>query len=120
MIFSVPSSFFFRYEDNLAVIFMGIVLFFLISHLPRMLMGIHEVVVHRQTRYTWLLSSNVTNTSHFLLFCRACEEARRRPWALWVHLVTAFSHLLLVINGSVNSLIYCVLSSRFRAQVHND
>jgi hypothetical protein len=29
---------------------MGIVLFFLISHLPRMLMGIHEVVVHKQTR----------------------------------------------------------------------
>ncbi len=30
-------------EDNLAIVFMGIVLFFLISHLPRILMGIHEV-----------------------------------------------------------------------------
>ncbi len=40
-----------------------------------------------------------------------------RPWAPWVHIVTNVSHLLLVVNGSVNSLIYCSLSSRFRAQV---
>ena len=76
---------------------MGIVLFFLISHLPRILMGIHEVVVYNQTL--------------------ACEKARMRPWAVWVHIVTNVSHLLLVINGSVNSLIYCSLSSKFRAQV---
>ncbi len=86
-----------RYEDNLAIIFMGIVLFFLISHLPRILMGIHEVVVHAQTR--------------------ACEEAGVPAWEPWVHVVTNVSHLLLVVNGSVNSFIYCSLSSRFRAQV---
>ncbi len=48
---------------------------------------------------------------------RLCEEAGMRPWSPWVHIATNVSHLLLVINGSVNSLIYCSLSSRFRDQV---
>lgn len=59
-------------------------------------MGIHEVIVNKQSS--------------------ACLEAGRRPFAVWVHIATNVSHLLLVINGSVNSLIYCCLSSRFRAQ----
>ena len=41
----------------------------------------------------------------------------KEPFAVWVHIVTNISHLLLVINGSVNSLIYCCFSSRFRMQV---
>eukprot|EP00095_Tigriopus_kingsejongensis_P000415 maker-scaffold19_size710362-snap-gene-6.13 protein:Tk00415 transcript:maker-scaffold19_size710362-snap-gene-6.13-mRNA-1 annotation:"AGAP001862-PA" len=86
-----------RYEDNLAVIFMGIVIFFLVSHFPRIFLGLHEVFVSTQARL--------------------CGEHGKRSFSLWVHVFTYVSHLLLVLNSSVNSLIYCILSSRFRLQV---
>lgn len=86
-----------RYEDNLAVIFMGIVIFFLVSHFPRIFLGLHEVFVSTQARL--------------------CGEHNKRSFSLWVHVFAYVSHLLLVLNSSVNSLIYCILSSRFRLQV---
>ena len=36
---------------------------------------------------------------------------------LWSHLLTNCSHILLILNSSINILIYCVLSSRFREEV---
>ncbi len=86
-----------RYEDNLAVIFMGIVLFFLVSHSLRICMGIQEVLVFEQSSR-----------------CQALGQSPFQPWAL---IAANISHLLLVINSSINSLIYCCFSSRFRAQV---
>ena len=36
-----------RFEDNLAAIFMGFVLVFLVCHFPRLLLNIHELVTLR-------------------------------------------------------------------------
>lgn len=85
-----------RLEDNLAVIFMGIVLFFLVSHFPRIFLALHELFVPPRPAL--------------------CINAGKRSFALWVHIFTYFSHLMLVLNSCVNSLIYCGLSSRFRNQ----
>ena len=42
-----------RFEDNLAAIFMGFVLVFLVCHFPRLLLNIHELITlrDRATRY---------------------------------------------------------------------
>ena len=45
-----------------------------------------------------------------------CTNAGAPPFPLWVLCFNYISHVLLVLNCSVNSLIYCGLSSRFRSQ----
>ena len=37
-----------RFEDNLAAIFMGFVLVFLVCHFPRLLLNIHELITLRE------------------------------------------------------------------------
>ena len=45
-----------------------------------------------------------------------CTKVGAPPFPLWVLCFNYISHVLLVLNCSVNSLIYCGLSSRFRTQ----
>lgn len=86
-----------RLEDNLAVIFMAIVLFFLISHFPRIILGLQELL----------------EPPHPI----QCHKAGKRTWALWVLVFSHVSHLMLVLNCCTNSVIYCGMSSKFRNQV---
>ena len=81
-------------EDNLATIFIGMVTVFLICHLPRLFLGLHEA---------WITNQTIS-----------CAKAGFSPFPLWATIMNQFSHLVLVINSSVNCLIYCVMSSRFR------
>ncbi len=83
-------------EDNLAAIFMGFIVVFLVCHLPRLLLNIHELVTIR----------------HAML----CQENGFYPFPLWSHLVICISHLLLCLNSATNILIYCCLSSKFREE----
>eukprot|EP00094_Tigriopus_californicus_P013623 TCALIF_13180-PA protein Name:"Protein of unknown function" AED:0.08 eAED:0.08 QI:0/1/0.33/1/0/0.33/3/0/400 len=83
-------------EDNLAVIFMGIILIFLICHFPRILLNIYELAtIHRSL---------------------ACELAKRPQFSLWSLLMISVSHVLLVVNSATNMIVYCVLSRKFRIQ----
>ena len=83
-----------RMEDNLAVIFIGMVTVFLICHVPRLFLGLHEA---------WITNQTIS-----------CAKAGYSPFPLWATIMNQFSHLVLVINSSVNCLIYSVMSSRFR------
>ena len=85
-----------KQEDNLAVIFMGIVMVFIVCHFPRVLLSIHEMLIIKRTL--------------------RCQAFGKRSFPFWAIITSQFSHLLLVINSSVNSLIYCMLSSKFRMQ----
>lgn len=83
-------------EDNLAVIFMGIILIFLICHFPRILLNIYELAtIHRSL---------------------ACELAKKPQFSLWSLLTISVSHVLLVVNSATNMIVYCVLSRKFRIQ----
>ena len=81
-------------EDNLAITFIGIVAVFLLCHMPRLFLALHEAWITDQT-----------------LKCRLAEAP---AFPLWALMGDFFSHLLLTFNSSVNSLIYCILSSHFR------
>ena len=83
-------------EDNLAVIFMAIVIGFLVCHFPRIFLSLHEMLVIKNTM--------------------ACTNLGHYPFPLWAMLFAQFSHLLLVLNSSLNSVIYCMVSSKYRAQ----
>lgn len=83
-------------EDNMAVIFMGFILVFLVCHLPRLLLNIHELATIRHAM--------------------ECQEAGEKPFPLWSQIAISISHVLLVVNSSTNIFIYCFLSSKFRAE----
>ena len=83
-------------EDNLAVIFMGIVIVFLVCHFPRIFLSLHEMLVIRNTM--------------------ACSRVGYHSFPLWALLFAQFSHILLVLNSSMNSVIYCMVSSKYREQ----
>ena len=83
-------------EDNLAIIFMGIILIFLICHFPRIINSLYEVA-----------------TIHKSLLC---AKAKRPQFSLWSLMMISISHVLLVFNSATNMLVYCLLSSKFRSE----
>lgn len=83
-----------RHEDNLAVVFMGIVLVFLVTHSLRILLNLHEMIVIRDAM--------------------ECSRAGQRSFPLWSIVTAVFSHFLLVLNSSINMVIYCKLNPAFR------
>ena len=81
-------------EDHLAYVFLVIVIAFFICHLPRIILSIHEM---------WTVNITIK-----------CAQRGHWSFPIWALIMSQFSHLLLVINSSINCLIYCLLSSRFR------
>ncbi|XP_059098618.1 FMRFamide peptide receptor frpr-18-like [Tigriopus californicus] len=83
-----------RQEDNLAIVFMGIVLVFLICHSPRLILSMHEMmIIHDAMK---------------------CQAQRLHPFHAWTLITMCVSHLLLVINSSINMILYIFLNESFR------
>ncbi|TRY77341.1 hypothetical protein TCAL_10524 [Tigriopus californicus] len=83
-----------RVEDRLAILFMGIVAVFFICNLPRIFLHMYETSVMEKAL--------------------ECSRLRQRSFPAWVWVMTSVSHLFLVINSSVNLLIYCLWNAQFR------
>lgn len=83
-------------EDNLAAVFMGFIIVFLVCHLPRLLLNIHELATIRHAM--------------------ECQANGFQGFPLWSGIMISISHLLLAINSATNILIYCCLSSQFRLE----
>jgi len=83
-------------EDHLALVFFGIILTFLVCHTPRVLLNLFEVATMSQTS--------------------ACEAAGKPPFPFWVLATIKASHVLLAVNSATNMLVYCAVSSTFRAE----
>ena len=84
------------FEDNLAAIFMGFVFVFLICHMPRLFLNIHELIVMEGAM--------------------KCQMYNQEPFSMWSLILINVSHLLLVLNSSTNILVYCFMSSKFRKE----
>ena len=114
----------FKQEGNLAKVFMGIILVFLICHLPRNIRNFHEITTIKNAM--------------------ACSEIGKRSFAFWAiamsliryliqntkvlcikficinHLFFLFfSQLFLVFNSSANSIMYILINKPFRAHFVN-
>ena len=76
---------------------MIIILIFLVCHAPRIILDINELATIKISEY--------------------CESIGALEYSFWSILVLNISHFLLVVNSSVNMIVYCLLGSRFRAEV---
>ena len=83
-------------EDKLSIIFLGIVIFFLICHVPRIFLALQEAYTIRNSM--------------------ACRNAGQNSFPFWSLVLSIFNHILLVLNSSLNSAIYCIFSSKYRAK----
>lgn len=84
-------------EDSLAMVFMIIILIFLVCHAPRIILDINELATIKMSEY--------------------CASVDKYQYSFWSIIVLNISHFLLVVNSSVNMIVYCLLGSRFRAEV---
>ena len=83
-------------ENKLSMIFFAISLLFLVCHSPRFILGFYKVISRRD----WV----------------ACQNAGYVGHPIWALILSWTSHILLALNSSLNSAIYCVFSSKYREQ----
>eukprot|EP00093_Oithona_nana_P009090 09090.XXX_64533_60387_1 [CDS] Oithona nana genome sequencing. len=88
-----------KQEDNLAVVFMGIVLIFLVCNFPRNMLSLFESL--------WIRRS------------MACQNNGMHGFPVWAIVTGSFSHLLLVVNSSTNMILYIFLNKQFRMHFMN-
>ena len=81
-------------DDNISVVLMMIVASFVICNTLRILLNMHEITVVDE-----------------ILSCR-CSHLGGFP--MWILIIGFISPVLLVLNSSVNFLIYCVFGTKFR------
>lgn len=84
-------------ENRQALMLFAIVVFFIVFNTPRNFLNLYELVVFDEVIQSW---------NHG---CKALK--------LWVLLVGTVSHLLLVINSSLNFFLYCGMSTTFRNEL---
>ena len=85
------------HEDNLAMIFMGFILVFLVCHLPRMLLDIHELATMQ----------------HY----EKCRENGFNEYPLYISISIYISHITLVLSTATNLIIYCSVSPTYRKEL---
>ena len=88
-----------KHEDHLAMIFLGFIFVFLLCHLPRILLDIHELVTRE----------------HYI----NCFKFGHRDFPAYISISIFISHVMLVISSATNLLIYCSLSSTYRKEVRD-
>ena len=79
-------------EIDLARILVWIVIIFMVCHSVRLFLDVHEISVIDQVQ--------------------TCRPTERFP--PWIFILLSISKLLIVVNSSINMIIYCCLNARFR------
>ena len=87
-------------EDKLAGIFLFIILSFVLCHLPRVALDVHEIAT----------------LGHYNK-CRAAKIPHVFP--AWSFVAINISHFCLVLNATMNMFIYCSMSTQFREEFRN-
>ena len=82
-------------DYNLAMILAGIVIVFCICHSLRVVLAFYYVSVVERTNQ-----------------CTEKGEETSHPFRLYI--ISALNHLMLVVNSSINFIIYCAVGSKFR------
>ena len=83
-----------RQEKEFAKVMIGIVVSFVATHALRAVLNFHEAISAKNTLI--------------------CMEQGKQGVPFWVLITSEFSKLVLVMNSSINSVIYCCMNSSFR------
>ena len=86
-----------HHEKELARVLIGIVIIFIFCHLLRLMINFYETLVIRNAI--------------------ACESAGRNGFPFSGFIFITLSEILLVINSSMNMVIYCCINGNFRKKV---
>ena len=81
-------------ETDLARVLFGIVITFILCHALRILLSFQEAIVIKNVM--------------------ACTSAGKPIFPRWAVITNQFSELILVLNSSVNLIIYCCFNKAFR------
>ena len=84
-------------DFNLAIILAGIVIVFFLCHTLRFFLEFYRVATVERT-----------------VQCMSKGQGEAHP--TWLFPVAALSHLMLIVNSSINFVIYCAVGSKFRDQ----
>ena len=84
-------------ENRQALILFGIVILFLVCHVPRNFLNVHEALTFEQKK------------ADYLAGCGGMP--------LWILIIGLVSHLLLTCNSALNFFLYCVMSKVFQTEV---
>ena len=84
-------------EADLARVLVGIVIMFISSHVLRIFLSFHEMIV----------------SGHAL----DCMSAGEEGFPVWSLVEADFSELMLAVNSSANLIIYCCFNAWFRQQI---
>ena len=84
-------------EKDLARVLIGIVILFILCHILRLIINFYETIVIKNAI--------------------ACESAGKYDFPLWGFISITCSELLLVLNSSLNMIIYCCINGSFRRKV---
>ena len=85
-------------ENDLSKVLFAIVGICIICHTLRFFLNFYEMI--------WINN---------LLAC--IQAGAKREFPVWSHVVQEFSRLLLILNSSVNIVIYCCFNAKFRNQL---
>lgn len=88
-----------RKEINTSFVLLCIVLIFFCCHAARIVLDVHEF-------------SNVESILR-------CHGEMRKPWmpSYWMQALPYISHLAMILNSSVNFIVYCLVGNHFRREM---
>ena len=97
-----------REESRKAKILFGIVIFYVICNIPRVILNLEELVAIAPTYWS---SFTKTNTS----------DDEKEPLCysppFWAHILRIISKFHLTLNASMCCFVYCLMCSNFRKEV---
>lgn len=85
-------------DHNLAMILAGIVMVFAVCHFFRFFLAFYHVSIAERTK-----------------LCH--EQGQEMGHPPWLYVISALNHLMLMVNSSINFIIYCAVGSKFRQAV---
>ena len=85
------------HEKEMARVLIGIVIMFISCHFLRLMINFYETIVFRTAI--------------------ACEMAGKNDFPLWGFISITCSEFLLVLNSSLNIVIYCCINGNFRKKM---
>ena len=87
-----------NHEKEMARVLIGIVIVFVFCHFLRLMINFYETIVFRNAL--------------------ACEMAGKNDFPLWGFMSITCSEFLLVLNSSLNIVIYCFINGNFRKKMN--
>ena len=86
-----------RREHELAKVLIGILIVFIVCHTFRVAIEIDNMVVSKMIE--------------------ECYKAGKPQFSLWSLVIDPLSELMMVLNSSINTVIYCCLNANFRKYI---